>query len=286
MAYIPKLLAVAVFLLILAGCGNSSTSPGGMGTLTVSLTDAPGNFEAVDVTFADVSAHIDNDWVTVAGQSQTVNLLDWNNGKSIVLGQADVPAGHYTQIRLMVTGARVVLDGQSHDLTVPSAAQSGLKLGPAFTVEEGTTAELVVDFDAHRSVVATGPPGSPILYQLKPTVRVTPKGLTGSISGMVTNPQSSPIAHAIAAGDTVTSTLVEGDNGAFTLAFLPAGTYAVAVGDTSGLSFQAGSVDVTVGIDQDNGSATLEGPVSLRPDRKGGEESPYSRGAGERSGLS
>ena len=38
MAYIPKLLAIAVFLLILAGCGDSSTSPGGMGTVAVQVT--------------------------------------------------------------------------------------------------------------------------------------------------------------------------------------------------------------------------------------------------------
>jgi hypothetical protein len=43
----------------------------------------------------------------------TVNLLEWNNGKARLIGDADVPVGNYTQIRLKVQSAEVVtMDGQ------------------------------------------------------------------------------------------------------------------------------------------------------------------------------
>ena len=33
-----------------------------IGTLRISLTDAPGDFEAVNITFSEISAHLDNRW--------------------------------------------------------------------------------------------------------------------------------------------------------------------------------------------------------------------------------
>ncbi|MDZ7342888.1 MAG: DUF4382 domain-containing protein [candidate division KSB1 bacterium] len=245
----------------LSGCEDNVTtttidSPE-LGTLQISLTDASANFDAVNITFSEVSAHIDGQWMTVRGEPITVNLLEWNNGKSIVIGTADLPAGHYTQIRLKIDSAEVVIDGRAHPAKVPSGAQTGLKLTHQFTIKAGSTYELLIDFDANRSIVTTGPPSNPIGYLLKPTIRVVPKAMTGSISGTVTNPQHLPIAYAIAGTDTVTSTPVNENTGAFMLAFLSEGSYAVAIRDTLALSFRQEGVEVVAGTDKNLGNITL-----------------------------
>ncbi len=260
-----RLKLTCIWLVLLLGalalsCGKDSvtSSDEQTGLLKVSLTDAPAAFEAVNITFAGISAHIDGEWVQVRKDDPiTVNLLEWNNGKSMVLGQADLPAGNYTQIRLMISDAEVTVSGVVHKVTVPSGAQTGLKLVAEFTVEAGSTYELVLDFDAQRSIVSQGPPGQPIRYLLKPTVRVVPKATTGSISGLLADAQHVPIAYAIAAGDTLTSTRAD-DSGFFRLAFLPPGAYTVSVQDTLSRNYVENDVEVVAGSDSDLGTITLQ----------------------------
>jgi hypothetical protein len=252
-------LAIAVTI-IAAGCGDNGTSSQ-TGTLTISLTDAPATaLEQVNITFSDVSAHIDNEWIAVRGEPVTVDLLEWNNGKSLTLGTAEVPSGNYTQIRLMIDAAEVVSDGQTYQATVPSGAQTGLKLGPAFTVEQGSTYELVVDFDARRSVVATGPPGNPGRYQIKPTVRVVPKAITGAVSGVLSDTDHEPTAYAIIQDDTVTSTVPDTTTGIFILSYLPPDVYTVAIEDTTGRTATFGGVPVEAGGTFELGGIDLQAP--------------------------
>jgi len=240
------------------GCGDSATAPSQMGTLEVSLTDAPGIYEAVNVTFSEISANIDGEWIAVRDQAPiTVNLLDWNNGNSMVLGTAEVPSGHYTQIRVTIDAAEVIADGNPYEVTVPSGALTGLKLLADFTVNAGSTYELILDFDVQRSIVTTGPPNNPTGYLLKPTIRVEEKALTGSISGMLTNPENNPVAYAMAGSDTLTSTRVD-TNGSFRLAFLPAGLYSVSIADTLNLTYASPEAEVVVGSDNDLGNITLQ----------------------------
>jgi len=228
------------------------------GTLKVDITDATGDFDAVNITFSEVSAHIDSEWVNVSIEPQTVNLLDFTNGETFEIGSNEVPAGHYTQVRLKIDEAEVVIDGDAHPVTIPSNAQTGLKLVLNFTIPEGETVKVILDFDVHRSIITTGPPSSPRSYMMKPTIRATTMASTGSISGVVTNPTDAPTAFAIAEGDTITSTPVDVADGNFKLAFLPAGIYTVAVEDTAGAAFQQDGVEVLVGMDTDLGSITLQ----------------------------
>ena len=165
---------VILLALATAGCGDSPTEPGNTGILKVSLTDAPSAFGEVNLTFTEVSAHIDEAWVPVASEPTTVNLLEWNNGNSMILGTAEVPAGHYTQIRLLLgtepdDGVNIlgephpfphyVIDdyGDTKEMKVPSGYKSGIKLIHGFDIETDATTELVLDFDASKSVVIISP---------------------------------------------------------------------------------------------------------------------------------
>ena len=257
---VPFALVLFSFISFLSGCEERLTTPPDWGILRISITDAPATFEAVNITFSEISVHTNGQWITVRDSREdpiTINLLEWNNGKSIVIGEAEVPSGLYTQVRLIIISANVSINETQYELFVPSGAQSGLKFGPQFTVHPGTTAELVIDFDAERSVVRTGPPQNPKRYLLKPTIRVVPKAITGAISGTVTNPEHLPIAYALAGADTVTSSPVD-STGDFTLAFLTEGWYTIAIQDTLQQFFEEKDVAVAPGVATTIGSITLQ----------------------------
>jgi len=253
-------LLVTFLVFFFSSCEEESTPTGGpssTGTLTIYLTDSPtiADFDSVNITFSQVSAHLDSEWVTVLGSPVTVNLLDLVNGNAIIFGSADVPAGKYTQIRIKIDNAYVVLTGQEDPIpmTVPSGAQTGLKLGPQFTVVEGATYELIVDFDVSRSIVINQQG-----YKLKPHLRVTPLALSGSISGTVTNPDNLPTAFAIQGNDTITTTLVNPVDGFFRLSFLPAGSYTVSIRDGLNRSATREDVVVVAGLEKQLGDIELQ----------------------------
>ena len=173
--------AVHVMLGILVGATGCAS---GEGKVSVLLTDAPGDFTAVPITISAVEAHqtgsddaAEDDeegdgeggggWITLAEGEQTHDLLELQNGVTSALGDNGVPAGTYTQIRLIVTEAHVEVDGATHELIIPSADQTGFKLSHRFVVEDGVTYSLVLDFDAQESIHENG--GG---YQLQPVITV------------------------------------------------------------------------------------------------------------------
>jgi len=199
-----KMTAAALGIAVLAACGGGGGGgTAGSGTLSVALTDAScgGEFSAVNITVNKVRVHqSDNAGEGAAGWSdidinppRKVNLLTLMNGVLEELGQTRLPAGHYTQVRLVLerntkakpfnnsvvptsgpnTGTEVSLD-------TPSGVQSGIKLIHQFTVEPDEFEDLVLDFDACRSIVIRGN-GT---YGLKPVIRAMPGTLTG-IGGIV-----------------------------------------------------------------------------------------------------
>lgn len=255
--YLIPLLLFVVF--ILNNCNNDATgSKTNMGTLTISLTDAPAAYDSVIIVFSEISAHIDSEWVHVEQEPVRVNLLDWSNGETLLLGSADVPAGKYTQIRVKIDSAFIGVNGSVFELTVPSGSKTGLKFGPQFTINEGSTYSLILDFDACRSVVVNGPKNNPNSYKLKPHIRVIAQAESGSISGIILNPEEVPFAYALLGSDTITTTLVDRVSGNFKLAFLPENNYTVVVTDTSGRTFSQDSVAVQNGQDFDLGDITLD----------------------------
>lgn len=108
------------------------------------------------------------------------------------LGETPLAAGHYTQVRLVLVpysnnpnsalANSVVLEGQHTEiaLATPSGIQSGIKLISPFSVGSGQRVDLLLDFDACKSVVARND-GT---YALKPVIRIIPFVLNG-IEGVV-----------------------------------------------------------------------------------------------------
>ena len=176
--YILKTSIFVLLVLFLSNCSTSTDSKNG--TLRILLTDAPANYESVNVIFSEISAHIDSAWVNVMVDPTNIDLLQYSNGETFLLASEEIDPGHYTQIRLKIDSAYVTIDGMTHELSVPSATKTGLKFGPQFTINEGSTYTLVIDFDANKSIKRNGQG-----YSLQPHIRIIAQATSGSISGTV-----------------------------------------------------------------------------------------------------
>lgn len=234
---------------ILAACGGgggySSPSASTYGTLGVSLTDAPAcGYDAVNITVNKVRVHqstsaSENDagWTDITlNPAKKINLLNLTNGALLELGQTPLTPGRYTQLRLVLdanTGNglanSLILTGSTSEISLdtPSAVQSGIKLVNEFDVAAGQRVDVVLDFDACKSVVKKGNSGN---YGLKPVVRVVPTVLNG-INGFITTAQLGRhvMVSAEQNGTIVASTTPNASSGEFFLARLVPGNYDVVI---------------------------------------------------------
>jgi hypothetical protein len=231
---------IATTLVACGGGGGSSTptTTASTGTLTVALTDAPAcGFDAVNVTVNKVrvnasstASDTDGGWTDITlNPARKINLLNLTNGVLDALGQTPLPAGHYSQLRLVLdANANTVVPtgGTEQALTTPSAVQSGIKLTKEFDVAAGQQVDLVLDFDACKSVVTQGKGR----YLLKPVVKVVPTAAVG-ISGVVaTSLLGSHVAVSVQQnGVEVGATVPNPTTGEFFVSHLAAGNYDVVI---------------------------------------------------------
>ncbi|BCA78466.1 DUF4382 domain-containing protein [Desulfuromonas sp. AOP6] len=242
---------LSIGLLMLAACGGSSSSgSAATGTLSLQMVDATTpDFKAIYVTIDRVDVHLEGgDWTTVATPQKTYNLLELVNGVQETLGEEELAPGNYTQMRLILSknpddglnlldkeheyGNYVItLDDVSHELKTPSGLQSGIKLVNGFTIASNETTELILDFDAARSVVVAGNLSKDnYKYLLKPTIKVVASAATvqGRVVEIETEkplPSTRVSAHATDSAETLAATL-SNEDGYYAL-FLNPGDYQV-----------------------------------------------------------
>lgn len=209
--------ALAAGTFSLSACSDSNSPR--MGTLAVSLTDAPFPFDQVEradifvvridaklaeSSEADAAEDVEGDnentnpsrgWVTIAEPNVALNLLELQGGKVTNLGQETLPVGRYR-------GFRLILDTDKSSITLkddfelrgtttpgivwPSAGRTGIKINldrPFEVVGDGSL--MVIDFDLGNSFVLRGNTIQENGLLFKPVVRATASEQTGSISGTV-----------------------------------------------------------------------------------------------------
>ncbi|MCW8977841.1 MAG: DUF4382 domain-containing protein [Marinobacter sp.] len=192
-----RLFTVSALAAGIAACGGSGdgSSTGSTGTVSFDVTDAPAmEFSDVTVSFTGISLKpVDGEWVKFSfDEPKTWNLLELQGGISEpLITEEEVPAGDYSQLRLLVNteelASYVVLKDQpdvKKSLAVPSGTQSGLKLNGDFVVAADTQTDFTIDFDVRKSIV--NPQGQSLAdYLLKPSLRLVNNLEVGSITGEV-----------------------------------------------------------------------------------------------------
>ena len=150
--------------------GDSDGSPG-RGILSVRLTDSP--YEAagaVLVTIPEISVHRSGaGWVTVSDDEFVCDLKQLQNGTDTSVGEVELTAGHYTQIRLIVLAAALyespAVEGtdpcqavpMNEDRSVSMDVPSGtIRLTRQFTVAADGLTTISLDFDGDRSIRQIG----------------------------------------------------------------------------------------------------------------------------------
>jgi len=154
------------------------------GTLALYLSDAPldaENVTGVYITIDEIQYHLGNQWITCEEfvGNQTYNLLELTGGNSTLLGEFTLPAGNYTQIRLILDipekgpppaspGCYLKFaDNSTEPLFAPSGNTTGYKAIGRFEVPVNGTVEVTADFDVRKAVVVAGS-----RYILKPTIKL------------------------------------------------------------------------------------------------------------------
>ena len=225
--YLLGIVAICICL-IFSSCSEKSTKTTTPGEIRIYLADKPAVYDAVNIVVSQVSVHIadqdsESGWMVISDTIQTYDLLELSNGAMVLFANHKLDPAHYTQIRLKVTdGCNVVVDGIPYDLKIPSGEQSGIKINHQFQILPGETYELLLDFDAEKSIHQKGNGD----YQMQPVIRAVSFVTSGSISGIV-DPDSVNV-YAIASPDTAAHTH-SNTTGYFKLFGLPAGLYTVQI---------------------------------------------------------
>jgi hypothetical protein len=210
----------------LMGCNDSES---GNARIEVWLTDAPGDYEEVNIDLKAIEVHTEDGeqesgWISLDANEGVYNLLDLTNGLDTLIGNIEIPSGKISQIRLKLgQNNSIKVSGETYDLSTPSGQQSGLKIQVHQELKADITYKILLDFDVARSIVLTGN-GT---YKLKPVIRSIAEAQDGAIKGIVSPKESSPAVYAIMNTDTIGTTFCD-TTGRFLIRGLPAGSYTVA----------------------------------------------------------
>jgi hypothetical protein len=228
-----------VFIIVLAvftlhACGGGGGGSTATGVATVSLTDAPGDYDHVYITVKDIWFHTsdsagpdDGGWrKSPLAAPVTVDLLTLSNGNvgSPIWNNITLPVGNYQQIRLVLAGTedaltasasgaglsynnevKVAGDSTPHLLRIPDA-HHGIRLAGTFQITNGGTLKLAIDFDAGHDVVDILRNGS-IEYILKPRLAYCDLDDAGAIVSYITPTSAIPSAHFVIKAEQVNDPL-------------------------------------------------------------------------------
>lgn len=196
-------------VVLLAGVSCDSPTALQTGKLSLLLTDAPGDVLKAVVTIDQIYLQSSDDStggrIILRDADVTTDLLTLVDSTQSLISDVVIPAGSYSQLRFVISGAYLEVEGDVAGTTtiyassptyaglptgavvggalqMPSFAQSGLKVqlpGDAMVVGDDASVTLVVDFDVAQSFgKAAGGSNrwvmSPVLKGTAPSPVLTP----------------------------------------------------------------------------------------------------------------
>ncbi|MBN2666650.1 MAG: DUF4382 domain-containing protein [Bacteroidales bacterium] len=253
----------AAFMLVFTGCDKTNE---GNGRLVVNITDAPfpvDMVESAEVTITKLEIRKAGDGISdecpfevIWEGSETFNLLDLRNGVVAELLDLEIPAGEYNLLRLYVDEASLkVKDGENFTVRVPSGSQTGIKIfiDPVLVVEEGLTAEMILDFDLSNSFVIQGNMDSPAGIKgfiFKPVIRAANNSSAGRLEGTVKDAEGvalKDVSIDVKQEEAVVSNAITDENGNYAVLGLPSGTYSVTASKAGFKTLDVEEVVITKG---------------------------------------
>ncbi len=258
MKYLKSLAATLLIIptLMFTSCDDDNSNElDGTGTARLEATDAAVDAENITGVFLSV----DEAQFMANGQIQNsimfespkeFNLMDYQNGETYILGETELEAGAYDEIRLILTSSNQAyvkyLNGSTDEIKVPSGSTSGYKIMGDFEIMANGMTELVLDVDLRKALVKKGN-GE---FNLRPTARLITKSATGMIQGTVDEDNMDDadkvVVYAYLEGtfedsemdeptdgnsrfENSVNSAVADASGNFTLAFMPEGDYELIV---------------------------------------------------------
>ena len=183
----------ALLAVVLNGCMLDNKD--GTGTFSLGIKDAPiDGAEHVYISVKSIALHSakNEDLLYEFDPAKKIDLLDYQNeSRFMLLDGREMAAGDYQWIRLdlateAIQDTYIVISGTEYELTVPSEAQTGLKLVRGFTMPANGSTDFTIDFDLRKSVTQTQQ-GQNIEYKLRPALRLVDNVEVGNISGTVSS---------------------------------------------------------------------------------------------------
>ncbi len=136
------------------------------------MTDAPlNNIDEVniDLLWIIVFTNEGKDSFALDTNAGIYNLLDYQGDLDTLIGSTVLQTESISQIRLVLgIENSIMVDNVLHPLKTPRAQQSGLKINVHANIADIDVYNLLIDFDAEKSVIEQGNGG----YILKPVIKV------------------------------------------------------------------------------------------------------------------
>ena len=151
-------------LLVMGACNKKNEVTGnsyGNSSMNVKMTDAPGPYDSVVVYVERIEINRGDSigWDTLNTKAGYYDLLRLQGTDTILVDSAGFPSGYIGQMRMILkTDANYVVDsnGVKTMLLLSSQDKTGLKLNLNTTVDPGKSYELLIDFDAMKSIIEQG----------------------------------------------------------------------------------------------------------------------------------
>lgn len=173
------------------------------GQATFEMTDAPIDDASVEGVFVTVTAiKVDGKMYDGFSGKQTINLLNYQEGNTKMLGTGELDAQTYSEITLVLDyetdaagnapGCYVAtIDGMKHDLAAQGQATGEIIIQKSYEVKENAESKFVLDFDVRKAIAYENNASTMTDFtfvtqaELNSAIRFINKEETGEVKGEV-----------------------------------------------------------------------------------------------------